>query len=55
MLNEHYELCKALRHELHQHPELSGQEVWTKARLIRFLKEHTQVEIVDKGEYFYAI
>ena len=22
-----------LRHELHAHPELSGQEVWTKKRL----------------------
>lgn len=55
MLQEHYELCQSLRHELHQHPELSGQEVWTKARLIRFLQEHTGVEIVDKGDYFYAI
>ncbi len=55
MLNEHYELCRSLRHELHQHPELSGQEVWTKARLIDFLKQHTHVAIVDKGDYFYAI
>ncbi|HQC35948.1 MAG TPA: amidohydrolase, partial [Bacillota bacterium] len=33
-----YELAVQLRHELHQHPELSGEEFWTKARLIRFLK-----------------
>ncbi|HPX70355.1 MAG TPA: amidohydrolase [Bacillota bacterium] len=49
-----YELAVQLRHELHQHPELSGEEFWTKARLIRFLKENTSLEIVDKGRWFYA-
>lgn len=49
------ELAKNLRHELHQHPELSNQEVWTKHRLIQFLKTHTSLEIVDKGQWFYAI
>ncbi|MEB1808823.1 MAG: amidohydrolase [Bacillaceae bacterium] len=48
-------LTKKLRHELHQHPELSNQEVWTKQHLIDFLKKHTQLEIVDKGQWFYAI
>lgn len=45
-----------LRHELHTHPELSYAEVWTRQRLIDFLKEHTNnLEIVDEGKkYFYA-
>lgn len=49
------ELTKQLRHELHQHPELSNQEVWTKKHLIGFLKMHTTLEIVDNGLWFYAI
>ena len=36
-------LAAALRHALHAHPELSGQETWTKARLMDFLKEHTHL------------
>lgn len=55
MKEHNYQLIKALRHELHQHPELSHQEAWTKARLIRFLKEHTHLEIVEHDEWFYAI
>lgn len=43
-----------LRHELHQHPELSNQEFWTKAYLIRFLTERTTLDIIDMGAYFYA-
>ena len=31
-------LTTQLRHELHAHPELSGQEVWTKQRLMDFLR-----------------
>jgi amidohydrolase len=49
------ELIKKLRHELHQHPELSNQEVWTKQHLIAFLQTHTRLEIVDKGSWFYAV
>jgi hypothetical protein len=49
------QLAIKLRHELHQHPELSNHEVWTKQRLIDFLKKHTNLEIVDKGHWFYAI
>jgi amidohydrolase len=48
-------LAKKLRHELHQHPELSNHETWTKQHLINFLREHTSLEIVDKGLWFYAI
>ncbi|MCR3956183.1 MAG: amidohydrolase [Gudongella sp.] len=45
----------ALRRELHQNPEPSNQEVWTKNRLMEFLKENTGLEIVDRGNFFYAI
>ncbi|WP_391206333.1 M20 metallopeptidase family protein [Psychrobacillus sp. L4] len=52
---ENFELAKKLRHELHQHPELSNEEVWTKQYLMDFLKTHTKLEIVDQGNWFYAI
>lgn len=52
---ENLELAKKLRHELHQHPELSNQETWTKRHLMDFLKENTSLEIIDKGYFFYAI
>ncbi len=55
MEKENIDLAIQLRHELHAHPELSYQEVWTKQHLIDFLKENTtNLEIVDKGKYFYA-
>jgi amidohydrolase len=53
--NKNLELVKQLRHELHQHPELSNEEVWTKQHLIDFLKVHTKLEIIDNGLWFYAI
>ncbi|MFS0780494.1 M20 metallopeptidase family protein [Bacillus sp. 1P06AnD] len=55
MEKKNVDLAIQLRHELHAHPELSYQEDWTKQRLIDFLKEHTKLEIVDKGKWFYAI
>ena len=48
-------LAAALRHALHAHPELSGQETWTKARLMDFLKEHTHLALYDRGSWFYAL
>jgi amidohydrolase len=51
---KNFELAKQLRHELHQHPELSNEEVWTKQHLINFLKANTKLEIIDKGSWFYA-
>ena len=45
----------SLRHELHQHPELSMHETATKRRLIGFLRENTELEIVDMGRWFYAV
>ncbi|MDR1596789.1 MAG: M20/M25/M40 family metallo-hydrolase, partial [Treponema sp.] len=44
-----------LRHELHRRPELSYREEWTRQRLIDFLKQHTALEVVDKGRWFYAV
>ncbi len=55
METKNLELTKQLRHDLHQHPELSNQESWTKQYLIAFLKANTRLEIVDKGCWFYAI
>jgi amidohydrolase len=55
MEKKHLDLAVALRHELHQHPELACQETWTKKRLIDFLREHSSLEIVDRGAWFYAL
>lgn len=55
MEKKNLELAIQLRHELHKHPELSNHEVWTKQHLIDFLKTHTQLEIVDKEKWFYAV
>lgn len=44
-----------LRHELHEHPELSYNEVWTKSKLMEFIRENSDLEVVDCGKYFYAI
>ena len=49
------EAAKELRHELHRHAELSCRETETKRILIRFLTEHTKLEIVDRGRWFYAV
>ncbi|MGF6376289.1 amidohydrolase [Clostridiales Family XIII bacterium PM5-7] len=44
----------ALRHELHQHPELSGEERETKRRLMEFLQENCGLAVTDRGKWFYA-
>lgn len=44
----------ALRHLLHENAELSDCEVKTKKILMDFLKEHTDLKIVDRGSWFYA-
>lgn len=54
MKQENLDLVIALRRELHQNPELSREEKWTKQRLMDFLAEHTDLEIFDKGSWFYA-
>ena len=40
------ELIK-LRKEIHQHPELSGQEIATSKRIINFIKSHSPTKIID--------
>lgn len=55
MSNPNLTLAAELRHQLHAHPELSGQETWTKARLMDFLREHTHLELFDRGSWFYAL
>ncbi|MBQ3534820.1 MAG: amidohydrolase [Clostridia bacterium] len=55
MNRKHLELAVALRHRLHAHPELSGQERWTKAHLMEFLRQNTPLEVVDRGAWFYAV
>lgn len=48
-------LAIKLRRKLHQYPELSNEEVWTKQYVLEFLKKHTKnIEVIDKGDYFYA-
>lgn len=44
-----------LRHELHQHPELSGEEEWTRNRLKTFLQTETTLELHDMGSWFYGV
>ena len=55
MEKNNLKLAIQLRHELHQHPELSNQEVWTKQHIMQFLHIHTNLEIVDKDAWFYAV
>ncbi len=45
---------KNLRQQLHQIPERSMQEKQTKATLMEFLRTETDLEIVDRGSWFYA-
>lgn len=45
----------ALRHKLHQHPELSMRERETMARIKAFLRENTTVQIVEREGWFYAV
>lgn len=44
-----------LRRQLHQHPEPSMEENRTKNTLLSFLREHTNLEIRDRGRWFYAV
>lgn len=54
MTNQQLQLIESLRHALHQCPEISGQEVRTKALLQQFLRAHTTLELQPCGEGFYA-
>lgn len=43
----------ALRRKLHEHAELSGCEAQTKEILMDFLRKRTDMELVDRGKWFY--
>lgn len=55
MDNNNLQKAIELRHELHQYPELSNYEKWTKKHLIDFLSSNTKLEIYDRGLWFYAV
>lgn len=44
-----------LRHELHAIPEESMKETKTKQRLMDFVSQNTDLEIEDRGSWFYAV
>lgn len=55
MEKETLELLVQLRRSLHRHPELSGQEHWTKQHLMEFLQGHTTLTLEDRGGWFFAV
>lgn len=55
MKEDNLRLAVELRHQLHAHPELSMKEEWTRKTLQGFLRQHTKLEIVDQGRWFYAL
>ena len=54
MNTQNLEKLLALRAALHACPEVSGQEVRTKALLMDFLRENTTLELHPCGAGFYA-
>ena len=54
MNKENLQKIIALRHELHQYPEISGHESETKRRLMSFIENNTRLAVVDCGKWFYA-
>ena len=44
-----------LRQNLHEHAEASEKETETQAILKSFLRRHTDLQIMEKGPYFYAV
>lgn len=54
MREDIYQKAIELRHDIHMHPELSNEESETKRRIIAFLKANTNLEITDRGKWFYA-
>lgn len=55
MKEKNIQLGINLRHDLHQHPELSNEETWTKKALMNFLMTNSDLEVVDRGAWFYAV
>ena len=44
LVEKYFDQVVDIRRYLHQNPELSNEEVWTKQHLIHFLKENTSLE-----------
>lgn len=55
MNRENLEKIIKLRHDLHMRPELSMEEKKTKTFLMDYLKQNTDLVLVDCGNFFYAI
>lgn len=55
MEEKNLKLVVDLRHRLHENAELSNKEVKTLTLLKEFIKKHTNLEIVEKEGYFYAV
>lgn len=55
MQKEELDKITGLRHELHRCAELSMQETQTMERLIAFLKESTELSVVRRDGWFYAV
>lgn len=54
MNKENLEKITELRHILHSEAELSGREKNTKEILMKFMKDHTDFEVIDRGSWFYC-
>lgn len=54
MQQDSYELAVELRHALHAHPELSGQETATIERLCDFIQRYTSFVPVIEGGWFWV-
>ena len=54
-LQNREQLIRDFRHELHQHPELSGCEKETIQRIRQFLASHTSLEIFNREGWLYAV
>ena len=55
MNTETEQKIRSFRHQLHQHPELSGCEKETKERIRQFLVSHTSLTVVDRESWLYAV
>ncbi|MBR6089530.1 MAG: amidohydrolase [Anaerolineaceae bacterium] len=55
MKTENLEKIIELRHRLHRHPELSGNETETIRILSTFLRENTSLEVISRNGWFYAV
>lgn len=55
MQTENIAVITALRHRLHQYPELSMEEKGTMGTISAFLKTHTDFEVHQREGWFYAV